>query len=220
MGKILSKYNDRYTPKTYTFDVTKCDEIFYLLVADGQVAVPNGLKISQLEQRKKRGFCKYHNCLGHKTSHCVLFRDLVQRGLNEGILMFGDKENPHMQVDGDPLKDVDAMYTEVASCNVVEVIADTVEILCWVFVLVVLLLNLISLYVLLEPMFQHVLGIFVRCWIRCSNILTRFSVPGFMPICTRALYCLRKQYFLILLTKQRISLQNQLWNIPKVVFIF
>ena len=47
------------------------------------------------------------------------------------------------------------------------------------------------------------LGIFVRCWIRCSNILARFTVLGFMPICTRALYCLRKQYFLILLTKQR-----------------
>ena len=45
--------NDRYTPKTYSFDVTKCDEIFYLLVADGQVAVPNGLKIPPLEQCKK-----------------------------------------------------------------------------------------------------------------------------------------------------------------------
>ena len=35
--------NDKYTPKTYTFDVTKFDEIFYRLVADGQVTVPNGL---------------------------------------------------------------------------------------------------------------------------------------------------------------------------------
>jgi len=49
--------NDRYTPKTYTFDVTKCDEIFDLLVVDGQVAVPNGLKIPPLKQRKKRLFC-------------------------------------------------------------------------------------------------------------------------------------------------------------------
>jgi len=34
-----------------------------------------------------------------------------------------------MQVDVDPLKDVDAMYTEVASCTVMEAIVDTVEIL-------------------------------------------------------------------------------------------
>jgi len=111
--------NDKYTPKTYTFDVTKCDEIFYLLVADGQVAVRNGLKIPPLEQRKKRGFCKYLNFLGHKTSHCALFRDLVQRALNEGRLNFGDKTKPRKKVDVDPLKDVDTMYTEVASCNVV-----------------------------------------------------------------------------------------------------
>jgi len=69
--------------------------------------------------------------------------------------------------------------------------------------LAALLLKQISLLCKLEPMFQHVLGISVRCWIRCSNILARFRVPGFMPICTRAFYCLRKQYFLILLAKQR-----------------
>jgi len=91
--------NDKYTPKTYTFDVTKCDEIFDLLVVDGQVAIPNGLKIPPLQQRKKRGFFKYHNFLGHKTSHCVLFRDLVQRALYEGMLKFEDKSKPHMQVD-------------------------------------------------------------------------------------------------------------------------
>jgi len=98
----IETQNDKYTPKTYTFDVTKCDEIFGLLVADGQVAIPNGLKIPPLEQSKKRGFCKYHNFLGHKTSHCVLFRDLVQRALKEGRLKFGDETKPQMQVDVDP----------------------------------------------------------------------------------------------------------------------
>ena len=52
-------------------------------------------------------------------------------------------------------------------------------------------------------MFQHVSGISLRCWIQCSNILARFSVPCFMFVCTRALYYLRKPYFLIFLTKQR-----------------
>jgi hypothetical protein len=35
--------NDKYVAKTYTFDITKCDEIFYLLVADGQIILPKGL---------------------------------------------------------------------------------------------------------------------------------------------------------------------------------
>lgn len=60
--------NDRFPKKTYTFDVTKCDEIFDLLVKDGQMIVPPSAKIPPLEQRKNRGFCKYHNFFGHKTS--------------------------------------------------------------------------------------------------------------------------------------------------------
>jgi hypothetical protein len=48
--------NEKYVPRTYTFDVTTCDEIFDLLVADGHMVVPKGLKIPPLEQRKNRGF--------------------------------------------------------------------------------------------------------------------------------------------------------------------
>jgi len=48
--------NDKYPPKTYNFEVSKCDEIFELLVANGIILVPKNLKIPPLEQRKKRGF--------------------------------------------------------------------------------------------------------------------------------------------------------------------
>jgi hypothetical protein len=50
-----------------------------------------------------------------------------------------------------------------------------------------LLLKQISMSVMLDIMFQHVLGIFTRCWIWCSNILARFSVSCFMSCTTRAL---------------------------------
>ncbi|XP_050874982.1 uncharacterized protein LOC127078583 [Lathyrus oleraceus] len=74
---------DKYVAKTYTFDVSKCDEIFDLLVKDGKIIVPQGLKDPPLEQKKKNGFCKFHNFLGHKTHQYVLFRDLVQKALKE-----------------------------------------------------------------------------------------------------------------------------------------
>lgn len=51
--------------------------------------------------------------------------------------------------------------------------------------------------------FNMCLGVSGRCWMRCFNILARFSVPEFSPVCMRILYCLRKQYFLNLLIKQR-----------------
>lgn len=42
--KVLRPSNEKFITKTYTFDVSKCDEIFYLLVADGQIIVLDGLK--------------------------------------------------------------------------------------------------------------------------------------------------------------------------------
>jgi len=113
--------NDKYPPKTFTFDVTKCKAIFDLLVADGIILVPKNLKLPPVEQRKNRGFCKFHGFLGHNLSRCTRFRDFVQKALDEGILKFGDKAKQTMQVDADPLKIVDSMYSEVVSINMVDI---------------------------------------------------------------------------------------------------
>ncbi|XP_050908417.1 uncharacterized protein LOC127122051 [Lathyrus oleraceus] len=116
--------NDRFPKKTYTFDVTKCDEIFDLLVKDGQMIVPPGAKVPPLEQRKKRGFCKYHSFLGHKTSQCFLSRDLVQNEIQEGRLKFGDKTRSQMKIDSDPLEIAEAHYIEPEEMNFMEVADD------------------------------------------------------------------------------------------------
>lgn len=108
--------NDKFPKKTYTFDVTKYDEIFNLLVVDGQVLVPSGAKVLPLEQRKKQGFCKYHNFLGHKTSQCFLFRDLVQNALNDGRLKFAKGKTP-MNIDSDPLQVREANVVEPVGIN-------------------------------------------------------------------------------------------------------
>jgi len=47
---------------------------------------------------------------------------LVQKGLNEGILKFGNKPKPQMYVDSDPLKDASMTYTDIAGCNMVDAI--------------------------------------------------------------------------------------------------
>src|SRR4051812_2388097 len=117
---LVESKNEKFSSKTYSFDITKCDEIFDLLVSDGQIIFPPGLKNPPLEQKKKRGFCKFHNFLGHKTSQCVLFRDLVQKALKEGRLQFGEKPKSSMQVDTDPLQVEEAHYTELADVMMVE----------------------------------------------------------------------------------------------------
>ena len=89
-------------------------------MADGQVIVPKGLKTPPLDIRKKQGFCKYHNFLGHKTSQCVLFRDLVQDAIEEGRLKFSDKPKPQMKIDSDPLQVEEANLVEPVEMLVVE----------------------------------------------------------------------------------------------------
>jgi len=85
----------------------------------------------------------------------------------------------------------------------------------------VLALKQISLYVLLEPMFQHV----VRHL--CKILDTMFQHPSTVQCAWVHAYLyarplLFKETIFPYLIDQatRISLQNQLWNIPKVVFIF
>lgn len=73
------------------------------LVVNGQIIIFKGVKTLPLGQRNKRGFCKFHNFIGHKTSHYVLFRDLEEYEFNEGKLKFGDKEKTQIQVVDDPL---------------------------------------------------------------------------------------------------------------------
>ncbi|XP_050908476.1 uncharacterized protein LOC127122129 [Lathyrus oleraceus] len=116
--------SDKFPKKTYMFDVTKCDEIFDLLVKDGQMIIPPGAKVPPSEQRNKRGFCKYHGFLGHKTSQCFLFRDLVQNAIQEGRLKFGDKTRSQMKIDSDPLQVAKAHYTEPEEVNLIDVADD------------------------------------------------------------------------------------------------
>ncbi|XP_050876761.1 uncharacterized protein LOC127080493 [Lathyrus oleraceus] len=102
---IEPEKNDKFPKKTYTFDVTKCEEIFDLFVKDVQMIVPPGAKMPPLEQRKKRG-------------------DLVQNVIQEGRLKFRDKPRSQMKIDSDPLQVADAHYTEPDEVNMVKVADD------------------------------------------------------------------------------------------------
>lgn len=42
---VETEHNDRFLKKIDTFDVSKCDEIFDLLVKDGQMIVPPNIKV-------------------------------------------------------------------------------------------------------------------------------------------------------------------------------
>ncbi|XP_050888952.1 uncharacterized protein LOC127094133 [Lathyrus oleraceus] len=90
-GKNPVDNNPKFPSKTYTFDVSKCEEIFDLLVKDGKMVVPPGTKIPP---------------------------DLVQKAIQEGRLKFAGRR---MKIDVDPLHQEEALFVEPVEINMVEI---------------------------------------------------------------------------------------------------
>ena len=63
--------------KSYSFDITKPEQIFDVLFKDKQIVIPVGKKLPSLNELKGQNFCEFHQIMGHKTNHCVRFRDLI-----------------------------------------------------------------------------------------------------------------------------------------------
>ena len=63
--------------KSYSFDITKAGQIFYVLLKDKQIILPEGKKMPSAKEIKNRNFCKYHQIMEHSTNNCVHFRDLI-----------------------------------------------------------------------------------------------------------------------------------------------
>ncbi|XP_051118544.1 uncharacterized protein LOC127242877 [Andrographis paniculata] len=56
-----------------TFDVSKADEIFDILLADRQIRIPKGQRLATKEEIKGRPYCKWHNSFTHYTNQCTHF---------------------------------------------------------------------------------------------------------------------------------------------------
>jgi hypothetical protein len=85
----------------YTFDVSKCDKLFDVLVKGGGVIkLTEGHVISRDDQLGKRKYCKWHDSYSHMTNECNYFCQQVQSVLNDGRLTLG--EGNKMKLDVDP----------------------------------------------------------------------------------------------------------------------
>ena len=90
--------------KSYSFDITKVDQIFNVLLKDKQIILTKGKKMPSVEEIKNQKFCKYHQIVGHLTNNCVCFGDLIQKAIKEGRLKFEEKPQSTMTVDVNPFK--------------------------------------------------------------------------------------------------------------------
>ena len=79
----------------FTFDVTKCDRIFYELLKSDKIKISH--VILSGDELKKWAYCKWHNSYSYATNDCLVFRRQVQSAINERRLSF-----PEMQIDKQP----------------------------------------------------------------------------------------------------------------------
>ncbi|XP_052116406.1 uncharacterized protein LOC127746598 [Arachis duranensis] len=109
----IEKLNDSKmkSEKRYSFDILKSDQIFYMLLKDKQLILPEGRTLLSVKDLKGKPYCKFHQATSHLTNNnCVRFRDLIQEAIVEGRLKFDDGKK-EMKVDADPF-DTEASFVE------------------------------------------------------------------------------------------------------------
>ena len=90
-------------PEKFTFNVTKADRIFDLLLQEGQIKLSPNHVIPSAEELKKIRYCKWHNATSHSTNECKVFRQQLQSAIEFGRIKFdGSKTQKSMKIDQHP----------------------------------------------------------------------------------------------------------------------
>ena len=74
--------------ESYDFDVTKSDKLFDFLLEERQIKLPDNHVILTPDQLKNKKFCKFHNATSHSTNEWRIFRQHIQRAIQQGRLKF------------------------------------------------------------------------------------------------------------------------------------
>jgi len=82
-------------------NVTKADQIFDLLLQEGQIKLSANHMILSVAELRNRKYCKWHNVVPHSTSECRVFCKEIQLANEVGKIKFDAPENP-MKIDGHP----------------------------------------------------------------------------------------------------------------------
>jgi hypothetical protein len=79
-------------PEKFTFDITKADRIFDLLLQVGQIKLSPNHVIPSAEKLKKIKYCKWHNATPHSTNECKVFRQQLQSAIESGRIKFDNSK--------------------------------------------------------------------------------------------------------------------------------
>ena len=70
------------------------------MLEKGQIKLPDGHVMLPPDQLKNKRFCKFHNATSHSTNECRIFRQHIQRAIQQGRLKFDTPRK--IKVDDNP----------------------------------------------------------------------------------------------------------------------
>ncbi|OMO84092.1 hypothetical protein CCACVL1_11002 [Corchorus capsularis] len=88
--------------RTYSFDVSKTNEVFDFLLKSGIIKLPPEHVLPSSDDVKGREYGKYHDSWRHSTKNCTMFRNIVQEMIEKGILKFLELPKKYIRVDKNP----------------------------------------------------------------------------------------------------------------------
>jgi hypothetical protein len=86
-----------------TFDVTKCDKLFDVLLQNKVICLSEGHTVPPPEQLAKGKYCKWHGTFSHNTNKCNYFHWQVQSVLNDGRMTLGSRHKMKLDVNTFPV---------------------------------------------------------------------------------------------------------------------
>jgi hypothetical protein len=96
---FLKPNGGRRDEMKYTFDVSKCDHLFDLLLCGGVIRLTEGHIIPNTDILAKKTYCKWHDSSTHTTNECSYFQRYVQSARNDGRLTLGDGGKKKLNTD-------------------------------------------------------------------------------------------------------------------------
>jgi hypothetical protein len=73
-----------------TFDISKCDKLFDVLLQNNIIRLKGGHVIATAYQLARKKYCKWHDSFSHTTNKCNYFHRQIQSALNDGHLTLRD----------------------------------------------------------------------------------------------------------------------------------
>jgi hypothetical protein len=102
--KIVSCPFGKKELEKFSFDITKVDKLFDLLLQQGQIKLSQFRTIPSAEELKRIKYCKWHNATSHDTNDCKIFRQQMQSAIEQGRHKFETptKAEKPMKIDQNP----------------------------------------------------------------------------------------------------------------------